>query len=406
MGQNRRTTIPIWLVGIANLPFGLFGGMMLVTLEQILASRHVPEVRIATVTSIALIPTFANIPLAPILDVGFSRRFYAVALGLAAGLLSIATLLAFNNLALLSVLVFLACLAAALFTAALGGWMGAALPKEADRELGVWFNIGNGGGFGVGALLFISLYRALPEPWGAIAIGAAMVAPLPVLALLPLPPGERKGLRESFGQLVRDIGELLSQRHVLRLLPLLALPCASFALTNMFGGVGNEFHASESLVAAISGIGVTLTVIVASPIAGKILGKVAGPPFYLAIGVIGALFTLSLLLLPRTPFTFAWAVVGENVFQTAAFTVSNAMIFRSIAPDSKLAATQFAVLYGATAAPITYMQAIDGRGYAAGGLGGAFLTDAAVSTVICALLAVPVIRWHRRRAFDPPILPS
>ena len=33
---------------------------------------------------------------------------------------------------------------------------------------------------------------------------------------------------------------------------------------------------------------------------------------FLSIGLVGALFTLSLILLPRTPATFALALIGEN----------------------------------------------------------------------------------------------
>ena len=77
------------------------------------------------------------------------------------------------------------------------------------------------------------------------------------------------------------------------------------------------------------------------------------PPLllYLAIGSAGALFTLSLLLLPRIPAVFALAIIGQNVFQSAAFVVEKTIIFRTIGDDNPLASTQFGLLAGGDRVP-------------------------------------------------------
>ena len=124
--------------------------------------------------------------------------------------------------------------------------------------------------------------------------------------------------------------------------------------------------------------------------------RVAPLLLYLAIGTTGALFTLSLLLVPRVPALFAVALVGQNVFQAAAFVVENTIIFGTIGDDNPLAATQFGFLSAATALPITYMQAIDGQGYRVGGLTGGFVTDACLSLFACAVLLPIVVRGLRR----------
>ena len=80
------------------------------------------------------------------------------------------------------------------------------------------------------------------------------------------------------------------------------------------------------------------------------------------------MFTLALMALPHTPATFAVALVGENVFQGAAFSVQFAIILRTIGNDNHFAATQFALLIAVTEVPLTYMQAIDGNAYGFGGL--------------------------------------
>jgi PAT family beta-lactamase induction signal transducer AmpG len=89
-------------------------------------------------------------------------------------------------------------------------------------------------------------------------------------------------------------------------------------------------------------------------------------------------------------------MVAENVFQSAAFVVEATIIFRTIGDDNPLASTQFALLQAATAFPITYMQALDGQGYGAGGLTGGLLTDAGLSLLACAALLPLVLAWQRR----------
>lgn len=387
---------PIAFMGIANLPFGLFGAVVLITVPQLLESRHVPQPVIASITAAAMIPTFCGFLLAPILDVRFSRRSYALVFGL---LISIAAFLALVSIAQPAALAFFLIagfLFANMFYNALGGWLGDVIPKGEEGRLGASFTIGNIVGFGVGAILFISALRALPGQWGPTAVAASIALPLLLLALVPASFTERRSAHESFATLAGDLRALLASKMVLRTLLLFCLPASSFALTNSLGGLGNDFGASERFVALVAGFGVTAAAVLASMIVPAILRRVAPLLLYLAIGSAGALFTLSLVGLPRLPATFALALVGQNIFQAAAFVVENTIIFRTIGEDNPLAATQFGLLSAATALPITYMQAIDGQGYRVGGLAGGLMTDASLSLIACALLFPLVMRWLRR----------
>ena len=191
---------------------------------------------------------------------------------------------------------------------------------------------------------------------------------LPVMLCLFIPASLtlRRGARESFAALFRDIGQLVRQRTVLRTLLMFGLPAASFALTNSLGGLGHQFAIAEGMVALIAGTGVTAAAIIASMLVPVILKRLSARPLYLMVGSIGASFTLLLIVLPRTPVIFALALIGENVFQAAAFAVEATIVFASIGEDNPLAATQFALLQAATALPITYMQAVDGQAYGHG----------------------------------------
>ncbi|HEY7807406.1 MAG TPA: MFS transporter [Croceibacterium sp.] len=391
-----RIAIPVAWLGLANLPFGLFGGLALITMPQLLAARHVPEPQIAAITAAAMIPTVCGFLVAPILDVRFNRRSYALVFGALTALTGWFSLSQLGSLGVLTAVLVTGFLFANLFYNALGGWLGDLVPAGHEGRLGATFTTGNVGGFGIAAILFISLIRGLSPTWGPVAVGAVIALPLVLLVVVPVSTAERRSAQESFGTLLRDLAQLLRSRVVLRTLLLFCLPASSFALTNILGAVGRDFQASERFVAVLAGTGVTAAAIAGAMLVPLVIKRVPPLLLYLAIGSGGALFTLALTVMPRTPGVFALAMVAENVFQSAAFVVEATIIFRSIGDDNPLASTQFALLQAATAFPITYMQALDGQGYGAGGLTGGLLTDAGLSLLACVALLPLVLAWQRR----------
>ncbi|HZU65073.1 MAG TPA: MFS transporter [Novosphingobium sp.] len=386
----------VWLMGLVNMSFGLASAVFIVTLPQLLAEAHVPEPAIANLTAVGLVSGVVALFLAPVLDVGLSRRTYTIALAGLTAAMAFVTLGALSRLDLLGPLVLALSVSSTLFGSALAGWLGASLPKSADKTLSAWFNIGNGSGFGVGALLHYQLLGLLPGLWGRLAVAGLILLPLVLLPALPGPTAERQAFRESFGRLAGDLGALLRQKLVLRLLMLFALPCASFALTNLFGGIGGAYHASPVLVDGANGFGVVVISVLGSLIARPLLDLVPPALLYLLTGSIGACCTLALLALPHTPATYVLAVVVENLFQSAAFVIQYALQFRSIARGSPLAVTQFALMGAAANLPLAYMQSLDGRGFGQHGVAGAYLVDAGISLAACAAIAPLVWRWWRR----------
>ncbi len=152
-----------------------------------------------------------------------------------------------------------------------------------------------------------------------------------------MPTADRKLARESFAAFVRDVLALLRRPSVLWTLPLFLAPSASFALTNTLGGLGNDFHTSEKLVALLGGLGATAAGVTGGLLMQAVAQRAKPRPLYLMVGLVGAAFTASLILMARTPATFGLAMLGENFFQAAAFSVGNIIILRTIGHDNPLA---------------------------------------------------------------------
>lgn len=388
-------------MGLANLPFGLFGALALVTTPQLLAARGVPEPAIASITAAALVPSFACFLLSPLVDVRFSRRAYAWAFGAAAGLLAVLAVLTVGRLGIFTPLLVLGEAAVALYNIAIGGWLGDIVPTGEEGKLAAGYQVGNAAGFGVGAILFITVLRLLPGFGGALAIGAIVAAPLLLLLRIPSSRRDRLGLHESFATMGRDLAALARRPVVRRALLLFVLPTCGFAMSNTLTGLGGLYGASEGFVALVAGVMVTVIGVLGSLLAAPLVRRYSPGWAFLAVGAVGAAFTASFLVLPHAPWVLALGISGENGLQSVAFAIANAITFRSIGEDNPLAATQYALLNSAVAFPTTYMQWVDGRAYAAGGLQAGLATDAGLA-LLGAMLLAPVVRnWRRRgeRAF-------
>jgi PAT family beta-lactamase induction signal transducer AmpG len=388
-------------MGLTNLPLGITGAVALLIVPQLLSAAHVPEPRIAEITGLALLAGFACVPLSPILDVRFSRKTYAIAFTLLGGLLTIASLLELQNLAILGWLLFATFFSISLAVAASGGWLGSLVDKADDTRLGSWFTVANIGGFGITAIVGTSLMRALPSGLGAVVLGLLAAAPALVCLFIPGPPPDRRLASESFGQFFGDVAALVRRPSVLLTALLFIVPAASFALTNTLGGLGHDYAASERFVSLAGGAGVTVAGVIGSLLVPRLANRMSARVLYLAIGAVGALFTLALIALPHTPTVFLVAMMGENIAQSAALATANVVIFRTMGKDNPLAATEFAVLTAAVTVPITYMQVVDGHAYGSGGLPGIYLTDAGLGLAACAAMAL-VLTLARRKLEPAP----
>lgn len=391
---------PIWVMGMTNATFGMMGSFSVVVVPQMLAALGVPGGRIAAITATITSPAFWVFILAPMLDVRLRRRTYALIFAALTAAAAGFTIVHHQNVVVVEVVMTAGFTAAALYQGAVGGWMGSLVAHEQDSSLGIWFTVANIGASSVMILLTGSmLHRWPPRVVGAM-VAALLALPAILFLFIPAPPPDRTLARESFARFWRAVAALLRRREVLIALALFVLPSASFTLTNVLAGVGRDFSASEHTVSLFATLATFVGGLGGSFLLQPLAKKFALRPLYLGIGLAGAAFTLSLLLLPRAPGTFGLAITGENIFQSLAFAAGMAISFEVMGPGNPLAATLFTLLNSAVCLPITYMGFIDGKGYDWSGITGSFVTDAGLSIAACTLLAFLLLRLRRLAARD------
>ena len=387
---------PIWLLGFGLWPLGVNGALMLITMPQLLAAEHAPPGRIAAITAMALAPGFVSFLLAPLLDWRFSRRTWAVIFTGVTGVAAAAAFMFVGRLEILGLFFFLSNLGAYLVSAACGGWFGELIAPARHPALGAWFAAVNIASGGLIAAAAIPIFRGLPQPFGAVALGGFSLLAAPLFLLIPCPPADARLAREGVAAFARDVTRVARRPIVLWTLLLFVSPATAFALTNSLSGFAADFHTPEAMAGLIGGAGVCVAGVIGSLLAPGLGAGLKPRVLYLVIGLLGAGFSLLLILLPRTPAMFGVALLGENIFQAAAFAVSNLISLNSLGEDNPLAATQFGLLFAASAVPLTYMQILDGAAFTAHGLNGGLFADAAMTAGACLVLALAL--WVFRGA--------
>jgi PAT family beta-lactamase induction signal transducer AmpG len=391
-----RHRVPVWLMGLTNLSYGLYGGVVAFAVPQLLGDRHVPESSIAGLTAVAFSPGFWSFLVSPILDVRFSRRWYATVLAVIASLSLVVAFLNLNHLGLLEVVLTAGFAAAYLYQSAIGGWLSAITTPVEEKTVSVWMTIGNVGGFGLMAMGCNQLVRYLSPPAVALLVGISILLPTIAFPFMQAPGPDRRLARESFPQFFGELVSLVKRREVLVAVILFAAPAGTFSLTNFLGGRGNDFHASPGFVGLVGGLGVA---------AGGIVGCLVFPPLsrlmplrplYLTVGLAGALCTLGLILLPHTPAAYAIILITQNLFQSLAITNSIAVVLETIGRNNPLASTTFCFVASAYGVPISYMLYIDAFGFARGGIAGSMALDA-ITGMLASLLLGAMLVWLARR---------
>jgi PAT family beta-lactamase induction signal transducer AmpG len=384
-GQHR---IPVWLMGLSNLSYGLYGGVVAFAVPQLLGDRHVSEMAIAGLTAVAFSPGFWAFLFSPVLDVRFSRRGYAAALAIFAAMTLVLAFLNLNHLALLEAMLTAGFFAAYLFQSALGGWLSSVVAEQDEKTLSVWMTIGNVGGFGVMAVGCNQLVSHVSPTAVALILGLSVLLPTAVFPWITAPGPDRRLASESFSEFFADLWKLVRRREVLIAIVLFVTPAGTFSLTNFLGGRGGDFHASPGFVGLIGGAGVAIGGVVGCLLFPVFSRLMALRPLYLTVGVVGALGTLALSLLPRTPASYAILLIGENLFQSFAITTSFAVVFETIGQNNPLASTTFCFISSAYGVPISYMLYVDAFGFSRRGITGSLLIDAVCGIVASLLLGM------------------
>lgn len=391
-----RRRLPPWAMGLAVAPMGFYFGFVSTAMPILLAAHGVSVEKISEVSAVGFSPSFWAFLLCPILDVRFSKKTYAVFFaGVAAVCVALSSLLTANLMAFTAVLT-VGCAAAVIFGNAHGGWMPDVIEGRHYSAVGGTTNIANLGAAGAFAWVTVRLMRTIPARPAAWLLALLVMAPTVLLLFIPVPAKPMRGASETFRSFFRDLYQVCRRPGCILGLVCFLSPTACFALTNLFSGMGADFHAPEARVTDING---PLVAIVCS--IGCLLGiwfcsRYLRRNVYVVTGFGGAAAALGLIWSPHTLAWYAAGVLAYNFFQGINYTAFSALSFEIVGPGNPLSSTQIALLTASANLPISYMTAIDGRFHTLYGLGGMLAVDAGSSVAVGVVLLLVFRRFAPR----------
>ena len=399
-----RRQLPPWAMGLAIAPCGFYYGFISTAMGILLAAHGVSLGRISGISAIAFSPTFWAFLLCPIVDVRFSKRAYALFfVGVAAVCLAVATLLT-THLVAFTVVLTTGCAAVVLFASAHLGWMPDVVDEKYYPHVGATAQIANLGAAGLFATLSVVLVRTLSPLTAACLLGLALMAPTAMLFFIPLPAKKTRGFAETFQTFFGDLHRVCKRPGCILGLICFLSPTACFALTNLFSGMGADFHTPERWVTALNGMGVAIACSTGCLVGIWFCNRYPRHLVYILTGFCGAAVALALIGVPHTLVWFAIGVLAYNFFQGVNYTALMSFCFEIVGPRNPLSSTQMALLSAAANAPISYMTAVDGHFHTAHGLTGMLLVDSGSSIVVGTVLLVWLNRRRTQRSADPSTL--
>jgi PAT family beta-lactamase induction signal transducer AmpG len=392
--------LPVWAMGLANMPTGFVYGFISTAMGILLVSRGVSVDTIGRTSFVAFSPSFWAWLLSPVLDVRFTKRFYGFFFAGMAALLLAGTVLSIGNINRFTLLLTASCTCAVLYSSCIGGWAPDALDNSEYNTMSGWFNVANLGAAGLFSVVAVQLVRHTSLPVTAIVLAALVLTPTALLHFFPQPRQPEGTLRANFSSMNRDLRKLLRGGRVWIGLLLFLLPESCFPLTNLFSSLGADFHAPENWVTGLNGIGVAIACGFGCLVSIPICRRFPRRAVYIVTGVGAALCGITMGLMPHTLPVYAAGLLGYNLFQGFNFTAFTALELEIVGPGNALAGTMMAVLTASGNFPISMMSWLDGHLHDAVGLRAMFLVDAgaAILTAAGLWLALPYVdRWATRR---------
>jgi MFS family permease len=362
---------------MGTLTFGLVMGCTITALPFLLSKAGVTVDRIATISAVALSPSFWAFLVTPVIDVGLTRRTYAFLLASAAAVCLGAAfqVLSPNRLPLFTALVLLASLAVVLQSSAVSGWVTEFIEDGQRGRVGGWTNAANLGGGAAGAMLVMWSAKWLEAPALGLMIAAAAVLSSLILIGFPAPARPQFKLRQIFGGTFRSVVENSRQPQVRIGFLIFLAPASCAAASNLFGGLGNEFHASSQRVVWTTGAGTAIASAAGSIFGGSVADRMDRAVLYLGGGILVALSALWIALSPQTQVTFTTGVLAYGLFSGICYAAFSALSYQLVGKGNPAAATQLGLFAAASNAAISYMTWFDGQGFRLFGVRGLFLVD-------------------------------
>lgn len=376
--QSSKHSSPPWIFGITNIPYGISGTYAGVAVPFLLRKAGLPVEQIAVVAAIAFLPSAYQLFWAPIIDLGIRRRSWLIlcatlgAFCLAATLFIKVPLHLFEYQALL--------VAGNALVGLVASCNGALVSTTVDPgkrgQAAGWVNAANLGAAAIGGGLVLTLANKVSLEAAALALFLSTCLPsLAALTIKEAPPG-KEPILQHLGNMRKEVWRAVSARRGWTGLLFCLSPVGTVALTNLFSGMGTDYHVSSQTVELVNGYGGGFITAIGALASGFILDRADRRKLYLLSGILTAACAGIMALCPINPNTYIIGVMTYLLIAGLAYAAFSAVVYEIVGTAGSTASTLYSVFPAAGNQAIAYTLFFDGQANHNFGTRGLLITDA------------------------------
>jgi MFS family permease len=263
-----------------------------------------------------------------------------------------------------------------------------------------WFQAGNLGGQGLGGGAGLWMFQVLPAPWmsGAVLGAVCALCSLALLLLREPPALARSGkFVHDLRGVLADLWQVARSRPGFLALLIVFLPIGTGAASNLWSAVADDWHASASTVALVTGVLGGMVSMAGCLVGGYVCDRMDRRRAYILYGALQAACAVAMALAPRTEamyilFTMTYALITGLTY--AGF---SAVVLEAIGLGA--AATKYNAFASLSNMPIAYMTVVEGWAQTRWNVGGMLFAEAllAVAGMVIFVMAVALLGRRKRR---------
>lgn len=381
MSEQQEMKSPPWIFGITNIPYGVSGTYAGVAVPFLLRKAGLPIEQIAAVGAIAFLPAAYQLFWAPIIDLGIRRRSWLI---LCSTLGAIALAATFyidvqKNLLLYEIVLTLGQALVGLVASCNGALVSTTVDPSKRGKAAGFVNAANLGAAALGGGLVLTLANTVSIHAAAAALFISIF--LPSLAALKIEEAGpiKEPILKHLGNMRTEVWRAVSARRGWTGLLFCLSPVGTVALTNLFSGMGTDYHVSSQTVELVNGYGGGFITALGALASGYILDRADRRKLYLLAGILTAICAVGMALAPLNPTTYMVGVLTYLLIAGLAYAAFSAVVYEIVGTAGSTASTLYSVFPAAGNQAIAYTLFIDGQSNKAYGVKGLLWTDAAMN---------------------------
>jgi PAT family beta-lactamase induction signal transducer AmpG len=344
------------------LPTGISNGFVSVVLPYLLTKNGFPVSVTAGIVALGISANLWRFLWGPIVDMSLSlRKWFWIGLLSSTALLLLLCFTPFTvkGTVLLSVIVFLSQVAATFILLPINGFMAQRIEENKKGKASGWYQAGSLAGMGLsgGIGLWLATHFSVAVS-GTVLCAASLIAGLVILLIQDIHHDSGKKIVEEITMMGKDIFAMVKIPAALLVMILILMPIGTGSMANLWSAIAQDWKADENTVVLVTGLlsgGVSALGCVTG---GFIADRWGVWVAYLSTGMICALVTFIMAVMPGQPFVYIGGVLAYAFSMGLVYAAFTAIILYAI--GKKHVATKFSLLASLGNLPVVYMTTFDG----------------------------------------------